>query len=348
MTVKVQRVLVRIPNWVGDVVMATPALKAIREAWPSAFVVAAGRSYVTPLLEGSPLVDDLLSFQMAEERVFGGGMKLARRYRRQQFDAAILLTNSFTSALPTFLARIPIRVGLSGDGRAPLLTHRVQPILNEAGERKPIPMPTFYQRILDVLEISEAGPHYILPATAEDESEAGAFWEEFRLGNQGPVIGINPGARFGSSKLWQPERFGALSRRLREDGYCPLLLEGPGEEALAERIREVAGDSLVHPERILPLPTLRGVMPRLAGLVTNDTGPRHIAVAAGVPTVVLMGPTWPEWTAWNLERTVVLRHDVPCGPCHLKICPTDHACMELIEVEEALTAIKTLIPDPAG
>lgn len=348
------RVLVRIPNWVGDVVMATPALRALRRACPGARITAMGRSYVIPLLSGSPLVDDLWPIERRDERLWGGCLPLARRIRSARFDAAILLANSFTSALPVALGRVPLRAGYGGGGRSLLINAPAKDDLIRRGVRRPKPMPLFYQGVLDAAGIPSAGPAYELPPEPGDETQAERLVEQLSARSKGrPLVGLNPGARFGSSKLWDPVRFGELARRLSRAGFAVLLITGPGEEDLARAVRQAAGEGLAVPSGVVPLPVLRALARRLCVLVTNDTGPRHIAVAAGCPVVALVGPTFPEWTAWNLERSRVIRHAVPCGPCHLKTCPLDHACMDLITVDEVEAAVLDLAgpgggPPPGG
>jgi heptosyltransferase-2 len=345
------------PNWVGDVVMSTPAVRAIREAWPHVEVVAAVKDYAAPVLFKNPHIDRLLVLGRGDERPVRKVWGLARRLRRERFDAAFLFTNSLTSALPLFLARIPVRVGYAGDWRSPLLTHVERPDL-VGGRRQPVPMPLFYQRLLDRMGIPMAGSHYSVPVMADEREQARCVLARCGHDSGRPLVGLTPGARFGASKLWPPERFGDLARRLGESGIQTILLSGPGEEDLAAPIRDHAGSGLLDTSREpVGLRLLSALIERLTVLVSTDSGPRHLAVAAGVPVVVVMGPTWPAWTAWNLEQTTVLRHDVPCGPCHLRTCPLDHACMDLITVDEVFSAVKGRIaermparrenPDPA-
>ncbi|MAB90554.1 MAG: lipopolysaccharide heptosyltransferase II [Planctomycetes bacterium] len=338
-----RRVLVRMPNWVGDVVMATPALRAIREASPQASITVALKEYVAPLLGGSPYVDAVVALGDGEERGVRGAWRLSRRLKSGRFDAAVLLTNSLTSAIPVCMARIPVRLGYAGDGRGFLLTHSVAPDL-VGRQRRPMPMPEYYQRMLDRVGIPGAGPEYVCPPNESERAEMRALLDSLGRDRARPLVGLNPGARFGSSKLWPPERFGELAATLSLRGLQPLLLCGPGEEELAQAVRSAAGNDLLdtstNPVGLAPL---RALLEMVDLLVTTDSGPRHLAVVANKPVVVLMGPTWPQWTDWNLERTAVLRHDVPCGPCHKKVCPVDHACMDLITVEEVVSAVDGLL-----
>jgi heptosyltransferase-2 len=324
--------------------MATPALRALRRSLPQAEIVAAVRDYAAPLLAGSPLVNDLLILGDREERLLRGAWSYARRLRARHFDAAILLTNSLTSAIPAFLARIPARVGYSGEWRTPLLTHRLSPSTIKR-QRAPTPMPLYYQRLLDVIGIPAAGPEYEIPVTQAQRDAVERQLSELGWDRSRRLTALNPGAKYGSSKLWNPDRFAAIARHLRDNrGWQVLVLCGPGEESLCRDICAQAGPPILDSSpRPFSLGSLPALMERIDLLVTTDSGPRHLAVAAHKPVVVVMGPTYPQWTAWNLEQTRVIRHDVPCGPCHLRICPLDHLCMELVTAEEVIAAIDSLV-----
>lgn len=341
----IERILVRLPNWVGDVVMATPALRALRRRYPDAAVTAAVKEYAAPLLQGSALADDVLVLGDREEKLPIGAWRFARRLRERRFDAAFLLTNSLTSAIPPFLAGIPRRIGYSGEWRGPLLTTRV-PLRFRHRRRTPEPMPAYYQRLLDEAGVPPAGPDYELPCRPEDVAAVRARLEALGWRPGRPLAALNPGARFGASKLWAPERFAEVARHLRDArGFQVVVLCGPGEESLCRQVTSLAGAGILDSSSPpIELRLLRPLMDLVDILVTTDSGPRHIAVAAGKPVVVIMGPTHPQWTAWNLERTEVVRHDVPCGPCHLKACPTDHRCMDLVTVTEVLGAIARVFP----
>ena len=158
------------------------------------------------------------------------------------------------------------------------------------------------------------------------------------------VIGLNPGARFGSSKCWPAENFARLAELLQQRWNCrTLLLTGPGEEDLSNRIAQLCRAQIINTsaDRI-GLADLKSVIKRCQLLITNDTGPRHYAVALGVPVVVIMGPTDPRYTRVNMDGTIVLRHELSCAPCHEKSCPENHECMTAIKPEAVLDAAETL------
>jgi heptosyltransferase-2 len=225
-----------------------------------------------------------------------------------------------------------------------LLTHALAPP-SENGRRVPIPMVERYLRITRALGCPDAGEHTELRVDA-----AAAARVEERLARAGvapgaPRLVLTPGASFGSSKLWPPAHFAAAADAIaRRRGLRVVIAPGPGEEALA---REVAAH-MKEPAVVLDAPPTR--LDELVALIAgarlqlgNDTGPRHVAVASGVPAVVVMGPTDPRHTDYALERQRVLREPVECSPCHLKTCPIDHRCMVRLAPERAVAAADELL-----
>jgi heptosyltransferase-2 len=331
---------VRLPNWVGDVVMATPALAALRAAHPAAEIVAEGRGYLAGLVRGMPSVDAFLP----ETK---GALARTRALRERRFDWAVLLPDSVRSALAPCLARIPLRAGYARDPvRRVLLTRALPPPRDGArAGRVPISMIERYLRITRALgcaDVSQRTSLSVDPAAREAVAK--------RLGEAGLAPGartlvVTPGASFGSSKLWPPGHFAAAGDAIaRRHGLAVVLAPGPGEESLA---REIAGamrePALVLAEPPTALAELAALIADAALHLGNDTGPRHIAVALGVPTVVLIGPTDPRHTAHQLERQRVLREDVPCSPCGLKRCPIDQRCMTRIGPERVAAAAAELL-----
>jgi len=331
---------VRLPNWVGDAVMATPALRAVRKARPGSRILAVGRRSVCALLDGSSAVDGFLE---APGRGLGALLASARELRGLGAGEALVLPHSFSSALHVWLARIPRRIGYRTRERFPLLRgpwperHR--------GRRVPEPMTRHYLRLARELGAGAESEHLDLAVTAAEEAEAGRRLRALGVAEDEPYVAINPGASFGASKFWTVEGFAATVRGLWElRGWRGLVLCGPGEEELARTIAQEAGAAAVDTSAaVLPLPLLKPVLRDARLLVTTDTGPRHIATAFRRPVVVVMGPTDPRYTASNLERTRVLRRDVDCGPCHLKTCPIDHRCMTGIGAAEVVAAAAELL-----
>jgi heptosyltransferase-2 len=332
------RILVRLPNWVGDVVMATPALAALRAAHPTAEIVAEGRPYLAGLVRGVPSVDAFLP----EVR---GAFARARALRARRFDQAVLLPDSVRSAFAPFLARIPVRAGYARDPlRRALLTHALPPPTDD-GRRVPISMIERYLRITRRLGCPDGDTRAALAVDAAAREAVAKRLVEAGLAPAARTLVVTPGASFGSSKLWPPAHFAAAATTIaRRHGLAVVLAPGPGEEALAQEIaRAMLEPALVLAEPPTSLAELVALLAGAALHLGNDTGPRHIAVALGIPTIVLIGPTDPRHTAHQLERQRVLREVVPCSPCGLKTCPIDQRCMTRIGPERVVAAAAELL-----
>lgn len=337
-----RRILVRAPTWVGDAVMATPALRALRAAHPGAEIAVEGRPALAELLRGLPSFDRFLPD--ASHGLVSSCMR-ARRLRAEGFDEAVLLPDSVRAALGPWLARIPRRVGYARDPlRRALLSEALAPP-RANGRRLPVPMTERYLRITRQLGCPDRGSELEL---ALDPDACARCEERLRglgLRSGEAVCAVTPGASFGASKLWPVQHFAAacdgLARRL---SLVPVLAPGPGEEAIAARIAALARERVLAWTGPSPgLGELKALVARSALVLTNDTGPRHIAVALGRPVVVLMGPTDPRHTAQHLGRQRVLREDVACSPCQLKRCPIDHRCMTRLSPARAVAAAEELL-----
>ena len=337
-----RRILVRLPNWVGDALMATPALRALRRAHPEAEIcVAAGKPFAA-LLGGLGSVDRWLATE-------GSGARALLRHTRElsagRFDWAVLLPDSVHVALAPFIARVPVRAGYARDlVRRALLTCALAPP-RAAGGRLPISMIERYLRITRALGCADAGSELDLPLDAQAAERVAKRLALAGVGEAEPLVVVTPGASFGASKLWPPEHFAAACVALRETrGLRAVLAPGPGEEAVAHAIVARAGAAtLVLDSPVTTLPELAALIARSKLLLTNDTGPRHMAVALGTPVIALLGPTDPRHTAHLLERQRVLREPVECSPCHLKVCPIDHRCMQRLAPERVLAAAAELL-----
>lgn len=342
------RVLVRLPNWVGDIVMATPALAALRRHWPEAHLVAAGPAHAVPLLAGSALVDDVLTLPPRRGTGLAGLARAVRLMAAGRHELAILFTNSISSALVAALARVPLRVGHAGSGRTPLLTHAVPRGRERGFHHAPQPMVEAYFRLLEHVGVPRGDPHYVLTVTPEDAREAQAWKLAVGVPPDARCIGIHPGSSFGPSKLWITERFAAVADALQQRlGATVLVFCGPGEEPLAHHIAASARLPVITAADVpLSLGGLKAVVRELDLLVTTDTGPRHFGPAFDVPTVVVMGSTDPRFTNTNLGRTLVVRSGVACSPCQLKVCPIDHRCMTRLQPEHVLAAVTRLLSAP--
>jgi heptosyltransferase-2 len=320
---RVHRLLVRAPNWVGDVVLSLPALRDLRRALPGARLAVLARPWVAELYGAVPEVDELIPSR-------GVGADVARV--RGAFDAAVLLPNSFGVAFVAWAARIPERWGFATDGRRLLLTRAPRVPAAVRGRSQVY----YYRSMLEGLGFDTTTPP---DASLSCPHEWQARGREL-LGESGPWLGLNPGAFFGTAKRWLPERYGAVGDLVsRRVGARVVLLGGRAERPLAE---EIASGMATKP-RVLTgettLPELVGVLSCLDAFVTNDSGPMHLAGALGVPQVAVFGSTdWRE-TAPFAERATVVREPTECAPCLLRECPIDHRCMRAVSVERVTEAV---------
>jgi len=342
-----RRILIRCPNWVGDIVMATPLFEAFRVGFPDAEMIAAIRPYARGILEGSPWFDGVIDFR--DKRV-GDFIASVRCIRSLRPDAAVLLPNSLRSYFSVWLGGAKRIYGYKWQMRRFLVTDGPAPI-TEKGVFQPRPMVAYYAELGHFLGLELPDqPKPKLYLSAEIEEKGRRRLEGYGIGENEMVVGLNPGASFGSSKCWPPDHFARLAELIEESFNCRIVLfGGPGEEPIAAAIVAASRAKIVNtvPDGI-DLAELKPLIKRCDLLVTNDTGPRHYAVAFDVPVVVLMGPTDPLYTAANLERTRVLRCQVECAPCHKKICPTDHRCMKGIRPERVLVEISSLLEETAS
>ncbi len=339
-----RNIVVRSANWVGDAIMSTPALHAIRRNYPDARITLLAKPWVIPVFEHNPDLDDVMVYQAAERhRGTGGLIRLARDLRARQFDLAILFQNAFEAALLAWLAGIPRRLGFTTDARTLLITDRVR----SWRRLKRGHLVDYYLGLLSGAGLKNHGRSLTLIISPAERQEA-----EHRLKAMGKradqlVIGINPGATYGTAKRWPADRFIALTRKLLEqENALVLIFGGPGEAALGQSIASQAGPGCIN---LCNETTLRQAMALIASchaFVTNDSGLMHVAAALDIPQAAIIGPTDPVATGpVNAASRMVQKADI-CdrAPCLKPDCPIDHRCMTAIEVDDVLTTTLSLLP----
>jgi heptosyltransferase-2 len=306
------RILVRAPNWIGDVVLSLPALRDLRrQNFPDAKIEVLARPWVADVYRAVTEIDAVRTTTTFQADVAA---------LRGSYDAAVLLPNSFGTAWQVYRAGVPERWGYATDGRGLLLTRA--PRVPDAVRRR---SQVYYYRAMLAgagLRVS-AAPDASLTPRPEWTERGRAL-----LGGEGAWVGLNPGAFYGSAKRWAAERFAAVGDSLaRRAGARIAIVGGPGDRPLAE----AAAARMREPVRMLcgetSLGELVGVLAGLRTLITNDSGPMHLAAALGVPVVAVFGPTdWRE-TAPVGDGHRLVREPVHCSPCLLRECPIDHRCM---------------------
>lgn len=334
------RIAVHMPNWIGDVVMATPMLRMLRKKFDDARIALVMRPYAADLISGSEWVDTLIS---VDERKVGGLLRGVRDVRRFRPDTSLVLSHSTRPAFMARLSGASRRLGYERGGRGRLFTDTMH--LPEKNGGMPEYMGRQYTVLAEMLGCAPDNDRPELPVLQADEVRADDILS--RHHGDGPLIGLAPGASFGGSKLWPPERFAATANNLITRKNARIVMPvAPSETHIRDRI--MAG--INEPAAIIDVGTpdvslLKSIVKRTNLLITSDSGVRHVAIAFDIPTVVLMGPTRPEYTDTPFERGTVIRHDVECGPCHEPKCPGDHICMDLITVDEVTAAAYRLVTD---
>lgn len=327
--------MVRAPNWIGDAVMATPTLAALRAAWPHARITVLGRGGVIDVLTGHPAVDEvMLDDHRGRHRGAIGRWCLASDIRGKGYDAALLLPNSFDAALVVAMARVPARVGYCTDGRAPLLTVAL------SRPRPPFPhMTRYYLGLLAAWGLAGDPGAVSLAVTALERDTARRRLDEWGAQPADRVVALNPGAAYGSAKRWPAERFAAVAERVARNGGFVAVLGSAAERVLGDAIVAGLGKRGVNAAGLTTIREAMAILTWCRRLVTNDSGPMHVAAALGIPVTAIFGPTDPRATSPTGDQVILLQHAVDCAPCRYRDCPIDHRCMAAVTVEEVFGTV---------
>ncbi len=325
--------------------MTMPAIGALRKAFPGSKLSLLVKPSVVPLFERCPDIDDIILYEERFKRI-AGRLQLAQLLRKRRFSRAILLQNAFDAALLSFLAGIPERIGYSRDGRGVLLT---RPVPFHGDDRK-VHHIRYYLNLLAEAGITADYAHPWINISLEERLAARAALAGLRR----PVLGLNPGAAYGSAKRWLPERFAEVAGRFcRETKGSVVIFGGKNEAGIAQ---EIAGLFSARPgaaqsgayENFAGNTSLRELISLISEcdvFVTNDSGPMHIAYAVGAPLVAIFGSTDPELTGPPGEGDVVLRNKPECSPCFGRTCRNnDLKCMDGIAPDEVYRGIEKLLP----
>ena len=334
-----ERIVVRPPNWLGDAVLALPALAALRAGFPEAELTVAAPAAVAAIFREDTDVAPDHVLQLPDSRA---GVTAALKGGR--FTVAVLLPNSFRSAWQCWRAGIPGRWGFATAGRSPLLTRRIRrpprtPVLHQADYYRALV--TGFGLPADADRLPRLHPSHASLARAD------ALLAERRIAPNAPLVGLAPGAAYGQAKQWPPERMAELAARLVKDAGATCVLLGAAYDRLASRAIESwlraqapdAADRVVDLVGRTSLGALVGVAARTRVVVSNDSGAMHLAAAVGRPVVALFGPT-DERATRPLGDHDVLLEEVFCRPCMLRDCPIDHRCMKRLTVDRVFEAVR--------
>jgi lipopolysaccharide heptosyltransferase II len=332
-----KRLVMLSPNWLGDAVMALPAIADVRRAAPDASITIAARAAIAPLFELVPEIDativlpkppaihDVARWLSVGAELSGGG-----------FDTALLLPNSMHTALLVSRAGIPERWGYATAWRSPLLTRAIPraPGLHQIDS---------YQRLVSALGFASGPmePRVRVPPQARDA--ASRLLMEAGWDGRAPLVALAPGAAYGGAKRWPPQYFGELASALAADEVSSVMVGSAADAATAADVARVGADAAARLHNLVgrtDLSALAGVLTLCRTLVTNDSGAMHLAAAAGVSVTAMFGPTDDTATRPFGEAHAILTHPVWCRPCLLRECPLDHRCMRGIDAAAVLAATR--------
>ena len=341
------KIAVFCPNLIGDTVMATPTFRALRAGFPGATIVGVIKPRVAPTLDATPWFDDWIYFDRRSGQRVERTAAVVRRLRRERFQLAVLLPNTFRSAWMAWLAQIPERIGYDRSPRGMLLTTRLPEARDSSKQRIPTPIVESYLKLARTLGCPVDSVRLELATMADDEAAAESAFRNLGLRGERRVVCLNTGGAFGPAKSWPTSHFAELARRLVDEAVVSILVVcGPDERESAREIVRAADH--VHVVSLADQPLSIGLskacVRRSALMITTDSGPRHFAAAFGTPVITLFGPTHIAWTRTCHPQAWHIIHKVPCGPCQRPVCPEGHhRCMRDLAPESVFRAALRLL-----
>jgi heptosyltransferase-2 len=336
----IEKILVRGVNWIGDTILTMPALEGLRRLLPNASISLLVRDHLRALFRHAPWANEVLALAQARGTAqLREEARLVRRIKGERYDLALIFPRSPRAALPSFFAGIPHRVGYACNGRGVLLTHA----LPETGQLLRCHQADYYYHLVQYLGNCGARELPHLYIGGDDEAWAESFCDEAGVTRDHALIALNPGSTYGPAKCWPPARYIELARRLLSFPRNRLLLVGGADNAglieymhlsLNRRALRALGKDLLR---------LAALLKRCDLLITNDTGPMHLAAAVETPVIALFGSTDPVTTSPLGRSSRVIRRQTDCSPCLKRRCSRDHRCMEALSVDEVEAVVKEQI-----
>jgi len=339
------KIAVFLPNWLGDLVMATPALRAVRKHFATARIVGILRPKLAGLLAGTAWIDEAWYCDPHGNDRDLGRWALLRRMRRERFDLALLLPNSLHTALLAWAGGARARVGYARDVRRLLLTQAVLPP-RVKGQLDLGPMVDYYLGLAEAAGCPAESQRLELHVTAAEERLADETFQRLGLRTDRRLVALNAGSAYGESKSWPVTAFGELARRIVDQlDHDVLVICGPAERSLARAIVRSSQRQRVFSlaDQPVGLGLSKAAIARCRFMVTTDSGPRHVAAALGKPVITLFGPTPPIITANPTVQAVDLQVKLDCVPCRQRTCPLGHhRCMRELSVDTVFAEVANL------
>lgn len=339
-----------LPNWIGDLVMATPALRAIRNFYgPRATITGVMRPYVAQALAGTTWLDERVYCDRKSKDPQQTIGAVAQRLRETKLDAVVLLPNSLSTGWLAWRSGARIRLGYARYGRGLLLNRKLD-APRAGGRLTPISAVDYYLELAYALGCPPEAKRVELQTLAGDDQIAEQIWERMGFSQLRQVVTLNTGSATGLARDWPIAHFTELAKQIvaRHSDTAVLVLCGPAQrETAAEMERNIGHDRVRSmADEDLSLGVSKSCIRRADLMVTTDSGPRHIAAAFQVPTIALCGPIDPRWSNNYNPAETVLTHDVECRPCDKKTCPLGHqACMRDLGVDRVYAAVRKKLED---
>lgn len=340
-----KRIGVLLPNWIGDVVMATPTLRALHKRYgKDGELIGIMKPYVGRVLENTPWLARTEWYDRKSKDRALRTPHLVRRLRHLQLDTIVLLTNSLRAGAIAWLSGAKHRVGYARYGRAPLLTHAIAPP-RDGARLKPISAIDYYLQLAYALGCPPESTRMELATSAEDEKGANQVWENLGLNDLQSVVTFNTGGAYGEAKHWPTENYVGLAKQIvkSQPDTGVLIICGPAEKETAAWIERAVNHHRVRSmsDQDLSLGVAKACVKRSRLLVTTDSGPRHFAPAFDVPVITLFGPIDARWSDSHHPLALNLSHPVDCGPCGKRVCPLGHhKCMQGLTIERVFLAVE--------
>ena len=332
---RAENILLCMPNWIGDIVMAMPTLKYLRDLYPDSRITLLVRKHLADMVRGHPAVDDVIAYEY--NRGPKGQLKnlnTIKLIRRRFFDLAVILPDSFRAALWIYLAGIPLRVGYSYEGRDIFLNQRIK------RERWEVDQIQRFLELPRMLGKIEADPIPKLVAPEKERIWAGEFLEKQGINSEAILVGLNPGASYGPAKCWPVERYCELGKKLLEDSRVRIVIfGGPDQSHVSDEVESSLSAGTINLGGKTDLKQLMAMIERCKVMVSNDTGPMHMAAGLGVHTIALFGSTNPEKTS-PPANTDVIYHKQECSPCLQRTCDRGLECMHAITIDEVFNKVR--------
>ncbi len=334
---RVENVIIKGPNWIGDVVMSLPAIAYVRKVFPEANIQMLIKEHLSDLVCHNRHIDGVMTYRRRRwpARLLDE-WSIVRRIRRQYFNLAVIFPYSISSALWMFLAGVAIRLGSAARGRRMILTHTIGPPHRDEHQAD------YFLRMARMLGTKDIETGAVVTVGPNDEKKADDIMRELCAAKASYMIGIHPGAAYGPAKRWLAERFAELAVRLTRDGMSVVVFGSPDEKELVDGIIAQTNGTVANLCGNLSLAQFTAMLKRCDVVVTNDSGPMHLAGSVGAKVVAIFGSTSPDATSPTGKHRIIWKN-TDCSPCFKRRCPTDFKCMKSITTDEVYSAVRDVL-----